>query len=395
MINLYTYLIEGGASGHMSHIHDYNEWTLRDVKGLIRQMFSGKIEDITEKVDGTNIQATMNEAGEVVFIRNQGDLNNPRGGMTIDDMAAKWASKPNIAKTFLTGGETITKVFEQIGKDFFNPTPNKRLVANCECVIEGKTNIIYYADSQVYFHNIWVYERNGDVWENTDVTKDGLNVIEKACENVNEAKITTQVIIRVAKESEKLLVERIKELDKLFKQENCSEHSTMKDYKYARFCAYVDSNYEELHSDEAKEIMFNRIFLKDKKLNIREIRKQFGEAVDKLDKDSDVCAWCIQPLDDFFISMGNQIINMCDGIMNANNRDSVVKQLRSDLKDAIDKVNAKGDEQLQEKMLRQLSRFNQETINAAEGIVFRYKGKLTKLTGTFGPLNQVLGYQYK
>lgn len=398
MTNLYNYLTEGGASGHMAHIHDYNEWTLRDIKGLIRNLFSGKIEDITEKVDGTNIQATMNTAGEVVFIRNNGDLNSARGGMTIEDMAAKWASKPGIAKTFLTAGETITKVFNEIGPDFFNPSENRRIVANCECVIEGKTNVMYYANSQVDFHDIWVYEKQEDKWVNVDVTKDGLQVIEKACEKVEQAQITPKVFIRVAEDSEKLLVNRIKQLDKLFKDAGCKENSTMADYKFNRFSDYVDEHYPELNDEEkGKYIMFNRIFQNDKKINIRLIKSLYdSDMIERIEKEStEIKGWCMQPMDDFFISLGNEIINMCDGIMNADNKEGVVKQLKSDLKDAIEIVHNKGNESLEAKMLHQLSRFNNDSINAVEGIVFRYKGKLTKLTGSFGPLNQILGYQYK
>ena len=118
MKNLFDYIIEGGASGHMKHPYDYTDFTLRDIKGLIRNLFSGKIEDITEKIDGTNIQATMNTAGQVVFIRNKGDLNSANGGMTIEDMANKWSDKPHIAKTFLTAGMLITNVFEKIGPKF-------------------------------------------------------------------------------------------------------------------------------------------------------------------------------------------------------------------------------------------------------------------------------------
>ena len=118
--------------------------------------------------------------------------------------------------------------------------------------------------------------------------------------------------------------------------------------------------------------------------------------IERIEKESaEIKGWCMQPMDDFFISLGNEIINMCDGIMNADNKEGVVKQLKSDLKDAIEIVHNKGNESLEAKMLHQLSRFNNDSINAVEGIVFRYKGKLTKLTGSFGPLNQILGYQYK
>ena len=231
-----------------------------------------------------------------------------------------------------------------------------------------------------------------------DVTKDGLQVIEKACEKVEQAQITPKVFIRVAEDSEKLLVNRIKQLDKLFKDAGCKENSTMADYKFNRFSDYVDEHYPELNDEEkGKYIMFNRIFQNDKKINIRLIKSLYdSDTIERIEKESaEIKGWCMQPMDDFFISLGNEIINMCDGIMNADNKEGVVKQLKSDLKDAIEIVHNKGNETLEAKMLHQLSRFNNDSINAVEGIVFRYKGKLTKLTGSFGPLNQILGYQYK
>ena len=40
MKSLIQYLVEGGASGHMAHPYDYAEFTLRDLKGLIRNLFT-------------------------------------------------------------------------------------------------------------------------------------------------------------------------------------------------------------------------------------------------------------------------------------------------------------------------------------------------------------------
>lgn len=70
---------EGGAAGHMKHIYDYTDFTLTDIKNIITNLFSGKVEDITEKLDGMNIQCTLNNNGKVVFVRNKGDLNSETG----------------------------------------------------------------------------------------------------------------------------------------------------------------------------------------------------------------------------------------------------------------------------------------------------------------------------
>lgn len=405
MKNLYAYLVEGGASGHMKHPYEYTEFTLRELKGLIRNLFSGKIEDITEKIDGTNIQATMNNDGQVVFIRNKTDLNSELGGMTIDDMANKWADKPSIAKTFLTAGSIITQVFEKVGKKFFNPSPNKRLVLNCECVIEGKTNILYYQNSQVDFHDIWVYEKDEQgKWQNTEVTKSGLDKIQSAAENIDVAQITPNIIVKVQQDSQKILVDFIKKIDKIFKDEGCGEKSTIEDYKYSRFLKYCKDGNEwgdwVLKSDEGKKLLFNRWFNSDKSVSIKKIKELYPEnerdinVVDAKEYKKWV-ADVMEPIDNFFIEFGNAIIELCDGILNANNKTEIVKQLKKDLQDAVATVRQEGSDDANQKLTHELERLEGMGINASEGIVFRYKGKLTKLTGSFSALNKAIGLQYK
>lgn len=401
MINLYTYLVEGGASGHMAHPYDYTEFTLRDLKGLIRNLFSGKIEDITEKIDGTNIQATMNTQGQVVFIRNKTDLNSELGGMTIDDMARKWEDKPSVAKTFLTAGHIITEVFEQIGSKFFNPSDNKKLVLNCECVTEGKTNVLYYNSSQVDFHDIWVYEKNDEgKWENTDVTKTGLDTIQKACEKVDNAQITPKLIIKVQQESEEILVSFIKKLDRIFKDANCKEMSTMDDWKFSRFVSYCKEKEEctdwVLKSEEGTKLLYRRWFNDDKSVNIKKICELYPEnendvrSVDKKEYKKWVAS-VMEPLDTFFIELGNSIIELCDGILNQDSKAEIVKKLKNDLEDAVSEIELNGDDEANQKMTRQLQRLEGMDLNASEGIVFRYKGKLMKCTGSFAALNALIG----
>ena len=401
MKDLYTYLIEGGASGHMAHPYDYTEFTLRDLKGLIRNLFSGKIEDITEKIDGTNIQATMNQQGQVVFIRNKTDLNSELGGMTIDDMAKKWEAKPSVAKTFLTAGHIITEVFEQIGPKFFNPSDSKKLVLNCECVTEGKTNVLYYNSSQVDFHDIWVYEKNEEgKWENTDVTKTGLDTIQKACEKVDNAQITPKLIIKVQQDSEEILVSFIKKLDRIFKDANCKEQSTVDDWKFSRFLSYCKEHEEltdwVLKSEEGTRLLYRRWFYDDKSVNIKKICELYPEdannvrAVDKKEYKKWIAS-VMEPLDNFFIELGNSIIELCDGILNQDSKAEIVKKLKTDLEDVVSEIELNGDDEANQKMTKQLTRLEGIGLNATEGIVFRYKGKLMKCTGSFAPLNQLLG----
>lgn len=403
MKNLYKYLqniLEGGASGHMAHPYDYTEFTLRELKGLIRNLFEGKIEDVTEKIDGTNIQATVNKQGEVVFIRNKSNLNSERGGMTISDMAAKWNDKPNVAKTFLTAGDTITKVFSNIPNKFFNPDDNTRVIVNCECVIAGQTNIIPYSKDMVDFHDLWIYKFDGTEWVKDDVTKKGLDVIEKSCEKIENAQITPQIIIKSADESKRILVDYIKRLDKIFKQVNLKENSTLEEWKFARFTQYCRENAEltdwVLKSEEGTKLLFNRWFNQDKSTNIKKIKELYPDnelniiSVDKKEYKQWVSK-VMEPVDKFFIDLGNSILDLCDGILNKGVESSVVNVLYNDMNKVVNDIEIEASEDSKNKLMHQLERIGDNKINPLEGIVFKYKGKLMKLTGSFGPLNQILG----
>lgn len=401
MKSLYQYLMEGGASGHMHHPFDYTDFTLRDLKGLIRNLFSGKIEDITEKVDGTNIQATINKAGEVRFIRNKGDLNNPDGGMTIADMANKWADKPSVAKTFLEAGETITKVFSNLSYKLFNPDSNTKITVNCECVVAGKTNIMPYVSAQVDFHDFWVYKRDAnDEWEHVETTKKWMDQLQKSCENIDSAHPTPQVLIKVADQSNEILVDYIKRLDKLFKEADCKEMDTIDTWKRNRFEEWCENNASWiLESKDGAEILYKRWFECDKSTNIKQIKQMYDNLHDTEIADMDKSGYksmtsdVMEPLDIFFLDLGNSVISLCDDIINSGQEAQVCAQLRSDLKDVVADVRANGSISANEKLTKQLNRLSElgEKVNPIEGIVFKYKNKLMKLTGSFAPINQILG----
>jgi hypothetical protein len=73
--------------------------------------------------------------------------------------------------------------------------------------------------------------------------------------------------------------------------------------------------------------------------------------------------------------------------------------MKSRLKAVADQVKTSGNPAQIQKLKQELSRLNRlggiERIVANEGLVFFYNGKTYKLTGTFAPLNQILGIFYE
>lgn len=402
--NMQRRKFEGGAAGHMSHIYDYTELTLAELKDIIINLFSGKVEDITEKLDGMNIQCTLNNKGKVVFIRNKGDLNSETGGMSRDDVAAKWSGRDNVAKVYLQAYDTIEKVFKKIGKKFFNPNTNTKILVNCECITTGKTNIIMYANAQVDFHNLWVYTREDEnsPWQKSAVTMDGVSTLEKACDGIDGAQLTPRVMVRVTEKSNSLASSYTNKLDSIFSEAGCSNDSTIDDYRRSRFINLCSSTHQYqwiMTNQDGMEALYNRWFNDNKSTKLPILKKMYSSNLDDLNNVDykSIVAECMRPLDTFFSRMGNSIIALCDGMVNAGAESATIDALSNDLEEVVSEVKEKGSVELNDKLTRQLNRLAElgNQLNASEGIVFKYGDRLMKLTGSFASVNQILGLRFK
>jgi len=401
-LNVQSPVLEGGASGHMLHPYDVDEFTGYDIEELIRTMFGGKMEGMTEKMDGFGIQASMNPKGDVVFIRNKTNLNSEKGGMTLSDFATQWAENPQALDNYTRGGKIIEAVFRKIGPEWFNPSPVKRLVVNCECILAGTTNTIPYPSDQVDFHNIWIYEKqeSDSEWKNTEVTKKGLDVLEKACEGIDSAKITPPVIIKYSEETARLEKKWLGEWQKFLKQCDCAPDVTIEGLKYSLFFKWVEKYEPWIGADHkaATDCCRRWLFGDKKSADLKDLKAIYQDNLDtfvKLDKTpSKIVNTVLTPLQNFFYGMGADVIKVTSGFVN-DGQDGTIKTLLGDLKVATDKIRREGsleDNEFLQKWLDVLKEIGEENLRSAEGIVFSYKGKMMKWTGGFVPLNRIIGY---
>lgn len=389
-------IVEGGAGGHMSHPFDYDELTGDDLIELVEDLFGGKITDMKEKLDGTNIHATMNNNGQVVFIRNKLNLNSELGGMSIQDMADKWADKPSVQNTFLTAGKIITEIFNKLGKKYFNPDADTRKVINCECIIAGKTNVMPYASDRVAFHGYKIYKKNGNTWEETENVEGHVEDIYKAAEGIDAAKPRMNLVIKSVEEANKFAKVFKSKLEKLFKDENLGTNVSLETWKRVRF----EKIMPEWLNDGGRDVVtavYNRWFNDDKSFKAAELKKIYADNYKDVVSDKFAKPYVkqvMQPIDDLFLEIGNQFIKLCNGFTNDDAHASVVDTLKKDIEDVCDNIEKNGSEEVKQQLDFQLTRLRKlgdNAINHAEGVVFTYKGRLMKATGSFSAVNQVLG----
>ena len=407
MLNLqrYVYLFEGGAGGHMAHPFDYTDFTANDLIDLVDSLFKGKIEDLKEKLDGFNIEATMNNDGQVVFIRNDEERNSEQGGITIDEMYKKWEGKDKQIKVYTSSGKVIEQIFKKFPVKFFNPDTDHRKMYNCECIVAGQTNIMPYASDRVAFHGYKIYERGiGDkkgkffgkeVWKVKEDVEGHVDDIYKAAEGIDTAKPRPNLVIKSAEEGMKFAKQFTKSISKLWQDEGLDLDMSIEDWKKIRFKKFAPDWCKDDND------IFNRICNDDKSVKATELKKRYPEHKDeipKLDKElrKEVVGKIMEPMDNLFLAIGNELIDQLDGFINSGAKDKIIQSLKADLEATVNEVEKSDSVKAKDKVEKALSRLKAlgDKYNTAEGIVIMYKGRRLKMTGSFAPLNQALGVRF-
>lgn len=397
MINLEKYIniFEGGAGGHMAHPYDYDDFTGNDLVEFVDSLFGGKIEHMKEKLDGFNLSATMNNGGDVVFVRNDTDRNSPKGGMDLNDINEKWKDKPQQLKTFGTSAKIITEIFKNIDVKFFNPDNTHRKIINCECIIAGQTNILPYASDRVAFHGYKLYEWNGEKWIEQEDVEGHVEELYKAAEGIDQAKPRPDLVIKSTEEAAKLCEKFKKEIAKLWKNEKLDLSATIDEWRHVRYKKMAP---EWIREDND---IYNRLFNNDKSVSLTVIKKRYPEHKEELaDLDKkfkkDICNNVSGVLDNLFLNIGNEMIDILDGFVNSGAKDKTIKTLKDSMSNIIQMIQKSGTEEDKETLMKALERLKAlgDKYNVAEGIVIMWKGRRMKLTGSFAPINKALGLRF-
>jgi hypothetical protein len=421
-----TPMNETAAAGRIDHPYDDNNLTFGEIKEMIMSLFSGKITDIEEKIDGINILASVDSNGNVIFARNKTQLLN--APMLADDIKnnSNWNEKTKMS--FINGVNTITKVFNNIKNkiEYFNYDDKAdgvkyRNWISIEIVDHSNMNVIPYVDNFVSFHKKIItvctkyypkkdYSKSVFVDPNIDTDTYKL---EQAIKETNlkddefKAAITPKMIFKNVGNANMMAGENINELIDLMDEYELSDNNTVAEFKYKSFLKYIINNkpVKNLTRDDMKKLAarwsgirnvnINEFRVKDDtegtyKITIRNIREFEKNGLSALRRR------IMLPLDRFFINLGNDALKLFKGGKNDGNETKIVSQIKKEITDAISNIQETGNVKALDKLEYILFRLGDTIdINASEGIVFKYHGKFYKLTGTFAVLNQIMNVSRK
>ena len=417
-------LTEGGAGGHMNHPYDSYGLTFNDMKEIVSRALQGRLdmEDaVTEKTDGQNIQVTWKN-GEPGFARGIKTIRNP---MTTSDIIASFQEKyqkivdesgEDVAEGYKSVVDAYTETAADLTSALSKLSPrtlqsifkNGRVFANMEIIYPATTNIIAYEAAVLQFHNLVEYDETGKVVQ-TDLA--GGTTLQKVIHDANAHLQKTFSFIPPNKmqlgqieDFEDRQDAFFAEIDSLRNQFGLKETDVVSEYHKAWWENVIQEKANQLGysiPQEVIELLIYRWAFNNKSTSITKIKKlidneQFVEWVSVFDK-KDFKLYQkqnIKPFESIFLRLGAVVLKNIKNYLAAN-PNKAVQQIKNNLTSLTKELQTSDNIETIKKLETHLKQIEAiggfDSIVPIEGVVFTYGGNTYKLTGSFAPVNQILG----
>tara|TARA_R110002111_G_scaffold66096_1_gene107960 strand:- start:2244 stop:3533 length:1290 start_codon:yes stop_codon:yes gene_type:complete len=398
-------ILEGGAAGHMKHPFDDQSLTFGDFKNIIHAGLQGELnfeEEATEKTDGQNVFATVQD-GEVKFARNKGDMKNP---MSLSQFKDKFDGHPSklVQDTFTFAAEDLAGSLNKLSSKDLEIFDNGKNFMNMELIYSKNPNVIYYDRDVIQFHGIKVTDGEGNI---TGEETKYANSIAKALKDLklNIGKTFTVIPPQVIKLGKDLDFDTnkgkfIKKVENLKNRYNLTDADEVSRYHEMWWRELIDANFPDLTQDYKEGLLLRWAYGDKKTLNLRSLDKTLGKEkasiIKKFDKEDVKKKYKenIRPFEDLFLELGSVILKNASNFVAAN-PDKEMQRLHAQIRTEAEKIKKGGGADQVNKVIAELDRLDRiggiESIIPTEGVVFVYKGKVFKLTGTFAAINQLMG----
>ena len=392
----------GGLGGHIYHLYENPSLSFGQMKSIFHLAIKGELEETYEKLDGQNIVFSYDlETGTVAFARNKGDIKT--GGMGLKDVQAKWQKLPKVQGAYVGAYNTlqhsISKMSDQEASHVFGP--NKNIWYSAEVITAVNPNVINYGRDAVSLHQSgYVFDKNGNQIENTDVSKN-FAALENLISSTGDSETKTwdiwKPIIISLKKSKDVAERYTASLSAIMSKYGMSDGDTMKDFMSAAFIKHALSDYDL--SEQEKSFM-GAMFAeeghkREKKKKILanfENQEQAKSLYTLIQQDTKIKKIILKPLEELVHGFAVEVLSNTRSLF-VSDHEEEVKRLRDTLTQELETLKSSGGEEKLEKLKASLEKLRgmDNITSSMEGIIFTHNGHTYKLTGNFAPINQILG----
>ena len=399
-------LLEGGAYGHMSHPFDDMDLTFGDLKNIITNALNGDLGVTREKTDGQALAISWKN-GRLIAARNKGHLANAgANAMGIDGVASKFAGRGGLTNAYNYAMKDLTAAISSLSqKQREKIFGEGSKFMNIEVIWPTSVNVIPYGQALLVFHNCIEYDITGNAIGKADGAESILAGMIKQINANIQSKYTLQgpPITSIPK-NEDLSSKKGAYLSKLSKLQNefgCTDSDTMAVYHQHWWENFIDKKSPAKVDKITKDALIRRWAFGDKSFRLNTISnpkiQEWAMDNDKVNvikqqKDN------IRPFEEIFLGVGADVLQFVSSVLTVH-PDKAIRAMKDKFKSVAQQVRTAGNPAQIQKLKSELVRLNAlggiDKIVASEGLVFFYNGKTYKLTGSFAPLNQILGIFYE
>ena len=402
-------LLEGGAYGHMNHPFDTEiNLTFGQLKDIVNKALEGNLDLAREKTDGQALAVSWRD-GRLVAARNKGHLKNKgEGALDINGVAMKFAGRGELEKAYNFAMKDLTKAISKLSeKQKDKIFKGGACFMNLEVIYPTSVNVIPYGQALLVFHGTMEYNVDGiAIGENQEAARTLAGMIKQVNADVQSAyTISGPPINQLPKSNDlrKLKGSYNSKISKLQSKFKLKDNDGIADYHQAFWMDFVNKksptklDNKTLMGLVKRWAFYDKSFRLDRK-NLTDVKTmEWARGIDKNDH-AKMAKDNIRPFEDIFLGIGADILSFMSSVLAAN-PDKAVRDMKQRLDKTIQDVKKSGDVKKINKLKLELQRLNAiggtNKIVPNEGIVFVYGGKTFKLTGTFAPLNQILGLFYE
>lgn len=392
----------GGLAGHLQHVYEDIGLTFSELKSILTDASTGRLESVTEKLDGQNIFFGYRQ-GSLRFARNLGDLR--RGGMAKEEVDRKWMDKSSVQAAFSQAYDVLSKAVE-VGL-----TSDEKVGVfgnggeywhSAEILAVANPNIIVYGQNVISPHKFGARKFNEATGRLEDTHDDLvfeklLGLAQKVDAEMAEAgwKFSAPVVYPLVKLGTKQpLKEALASLDQIMQGAGMTDDDTIGNYIKVKLGGYLkpygidgtitDELGKRLTGDDDRTIKINslRKYAADEEQYIRIV------ALDRNKKK--IFKSITQPIESVITKFATDLLEGSRSMLVVDHSAAAAK-IRSELKLAVEKIRSSPDALVAlGDQLNKLQSADRIT-STIEGIVFRRNGKSYKFTGQFAPINQLIG----
>lgn len=403
-------ILEGGAYGHMAHPFDIEmNLTFGDLKQIIRGALTGNLELAREKTDGQALAISWRDDRGLIAARNGGHLKNKgEKALDISGVASKFAGRGELEKAYNFAMKDLNDAVKGLSKAqrdmIFKQGAS---FMNLEVIYPTSVNVIPYDQPLLVFHNTIEYDDAGNaIGANQPAAKILAGMIKQINKDVQQNyTIQGPPVTELPKNKElnKLQSKFESQVKKLQSEFNLKDSDGTADYHQAWWTDWVTKNSPSTLDNKTLMALVKRWAFLDKsfRLNRKNITDtkvlDWATKIDKQDQ-SKMSKDNLLKFEYIFLGVGAEVLSFMSSVL-AVNPDKAVRDMKKRLDQTIKDVKKANDPKKIDKLKLELQRLasigGKDKIVPNEGIVFVYKGNTYKLTGTFAPLNQILGLFYE